>query len=83
MAWATYEGGVWSMTARLEVRFRKPVQIGSEVVVHGRIVNIRGKVVETAGEIRDAGGAILAEATATFIRVPAETAAAWEQRYFG
>lgn len=83
MAWATYAGGVWAMTARLEVRFRKPVIVGSGLTVHGRIAQVRGKVVETAGEVRDSDGVILAEATATFIRVPADTAAEWERRYFG
>jgi len=35
------------------------------------------------GEIRDADGRVLAEATATFIRVPEAQAREWEARYFG
>ncbi|MFM9108546.1 MAG: PaaI family thioesterase [Chloroflexota bacterium] len=83
MAWATYADGVWAMTARMAVRFRKPVPVGAELEISGRVVLVRGQVVETVGDIRDADGAVLADATATFLRVPAETAAAWERRYFG
>ncbi|MGI9254743.1 MAG: PaaI family thioesterase, partial [Thermomicrobiales bacterium] len=84
MAWATYASGAWAMTAKMEVRFRKPVEVGAELVVIGRIESVRGKIVTTAGEIRHlASNAILAEATATFIKVPEAAARTWEQRYFG
>jgi uncharacterized protein (TIGR00369 family) len=84
MAWATYAAGSWAMTAKMDVRFRQPVVVGAELLVLGRICSVRGKIIETLGEIRDAAtGALLASSTATFIRVPEDTARDWERRYFG
>lgn len=84
MAWASFSADVWAMTAKMEVRFRRPVQVGAELRVNGRVVGARGKLIEAAGEVRSADdGALLAEATATFVRVPAEQAEAWKARYVG
>jgi hypothetical protein len=51
------------------------------------LVADRGRVLTTTGELRSisrqADGQLLAEATATFVRVPEEQAAAWRERYLG
>ena len=84
MAWALYARGVWAMTGRIEVRFRRPVEIGVPTRATGRLVADRGRALEVAGDVRcEADGVVLAEATATFVRVPAEQARAWEERYLG
>jgi uncharacterized protein (TIGR00369 family) len=84
MAWTVYAKQIWAVTGRINVTFRKPVEMGVPIRAIGRIVNDRGRVLEMAAELRRTGdGLLLAEATATFIRVPEEQAAAWRERYFG
>ena len=84
MAWAVYARGVWTMTGRIEVRFRRPVAIGVPTRAVGRVVADRGRVLDVAGELRrEADDALLAEATAIFFRVPEEQARAWRERYLG
>jgi hypothetical protein len=50
----------------------------------GRLLADRGRVLTVAGELRrEADGLVLAEAAATFVRVPAAQARAWQERYVG
>ena len=82
MAWAAFAEGLWAVTGRLDVRFRKPVEVGIEVVVTGRVVANHGRIVEAQGEIRRASdGALLAEGSGRFVRVPEAQAREWEGRY--
>jgi uncharacterized protein (TIGR00369 family) len=82
MAWAISTRGIWAVTAKIEVRFRRPVAIGSPLRALGRLAADRGRLIETAGEVRrDVDGELLAEATATFARVSAEQERVWRERY--
>ncbi len=82
MAWACYAREVWVMTAKIEVRFRRSVAVGVPLRVIGRVAADRGRLIETVGELRgEADGALLAEATATFARVPESQARTWWDRY--
>jgi acyl-coenzyme A thioesterase PaaI-like protein len=84
MAWTAYQKRIWVVTGKMQVNFRKPVEIGVPAIAYGRIVADRGRVVDLAGEIRRADdGLLLADATGLFIRVPPEQANDWEERYFG
>ncbi len=84
MAWAAFAQGIWVVTARIDVRFRRPVEIGVPVRVVGRVVADRGRIVDATGEVRRANDdVLLAEATAVFSRVPADQARAWQARYIG
>ncbi len=84
MAWSLYREETWAVTGQLSTRFRMPVRVGEPVRAIGRIVRDRGRVIETRGEIRrEADDALLAEATATFFRVPESQVAAWNERYLG
>lgn len=84
MAWALYGRGVWAVTARIGVAFRAPVEVGVPTRATGRLVADRGRLLELAGELRRAtDGRLLAEATATFARVPEAQARAWRERYLG
>lgn len=84
MAWASFSADVWAMTAKMEVRFRRPVRVGAELRLVGRVVSVRGKLVETAGEVRSVDDdALLAEATASFVQVPSAQVEEWEARYVG
>ena len=55
-------GGVM-LTARLEVRYRKPVPIGEKVILEGRLVRRKGDLVEARAEARLQDGTLVAEAT--------------------
>ncbi|MBM4420819.1 MAG: PaaI family thioesterase [Chloroflexi bacterium] len=81
MGWAIFQSGVWAVTARLGLKFRKPVPVGEPLVVSGEIVRDRGRMIETAGAIKREGGEVLAEATATFLRMPEDRRGELERRY--
>ncbi len=82
MAWAAYARDVWVVTARIDARFRRPVEIGVPIRVFGRVIADRGRIVDAAGEVRRGSDeALLADAVAVFARVPAAQARAWQARY--
>ncbi|HEU0113365.1 MAG TPA: PaaI family thioesterase [Thermomicrobiales bacterium] len=84
MAWAAFAADVWVVTARIEVRFRRPLTTGDPVRVIGRVGDARSRLVQAAGRVeRAADGALLAEANGAFVRVPPEQAAAWRAQYLG
>ncbi|HEX5799052.1 MAG TPA: PaaI family thioesterase [Gaiellaceae bacterium] len=60
-----------TVTARIAVRFRKPVPINRELRVASRIGAERGRRIEIVAELRD-GDTILAEAEGAFLHVPLE-----------
>lgn len=84
MAWSLYRQGIWAVTGQLTTRYRKPIRLGEETTARGFLVRDRGRAIEMKGEIRrDADGLLLADAVATFIRVPESQAMEWQQRYGG
>ena len=84
MGWAIFARGVWAVTGKIAVAFRKPVAVGVPTRATGRVVADRGRSLEVAAELRrEDDGAVLAEASATFVRVPAAQARVWRDRYFG
>jgi acyl-coenzyme A thioesterase PaaI-like protein len=84
MGWAIFHQGVWGITARISVTFRQPVPIGEDLRVIGEIGRDRGRVIETRGTVERAlDGAVLAEAEATFLRMPEDRRHELEERYSG
>jgi uncharacterized protein (TIGR00369 family)/excisionase family DNA binding protein len=81
LAWALFHHRIVAVTARLAITYRRPAPVGEPLRAHGRIVRDRGRLVEAAGEIRDRAGTLLAEATATFVRVGAAERARLERVY--
>lgn len=69
MAWAALNMGLQVLTAELTVRFKKPVRIGDEIRIIGRLKDSHGKIVHAEAEARDSDDAILATATARLVRV--------------
>ena len=63
---------LWTVTARLETRFRKPVPIGVPLTVVGEAVRVRRRTLEARGELRLPDGRVAAEAQGTYIRLPDE-----------
>ena len=61
---------LWCMTAKLEVRFKKPVPIGAPLKLKGEISKKNGRLLEGRGEIRLADGSLAVEAHGTYLRIP-------------
>ncbi|MGC9520651.1 MAG: PaaI family thioesterase [Anaerolineae bacterium] len=67
------------VTAKLELRYRKPTPTETPLQVVGWVVNRRRRTAEVAGEIRLEDGTVTAEATALVVCPSAETLQQWEQ----
>ena len=61
--------GIKAVTAKIEVRLRKPVPVETPVTVRGRIVQHRGKSLLATAEVYLPDNTVAAEATATLLRV--------------
>ena len=73
--------GRWTMTARMEVRYRKPVYIGEDVLAFAEKKGERRGVVEAMGWVELPDGSIAAEATGTFVPVKGEALASMSEGY--
>ncbi len=69
MGWAMYAAGAWAMTARMEVKYRRPLPLGEELIISAEVVRERGRVLDATAQIRDRRG-VLAEAKGMFVRLP-------------
>jgi len=61
---------LWCMTAKLQVRFKKPVPIGAPLKLKGLITKKTDRLLEGRGEIRLDDGSLAVEAVGTYIRIP-------------
>jgi acyl-coenzyme A thioesterase PaaI-like protein len=83
MGWATWAAGALAMTARMEVKYRRPLPLGEELIVSAQVTRDRGRRLEAEAEIRTLAGETLVQATGLFLRVPAERAREIEASFFG
>jgi uncharacterized protein (TIGR00369 family) len=60
------------VTAKLSIRYRKPVPIETPLRLTGRVVKDKGRVITVAGEIFGPGDVLLAEGEATLVEVDSE-----------
>jgi len=74
MGWAVYHAAKWGATARLNVRFRKPVYLDRALRIEAWIVKDRARLIELRAEVRDAGGQLLAEGDGVFMRLEEDKA---------
>jgi uncharacterized protein (TIGR00369 family) len=81
MAWALVEHDLWGVTARMQVDFRKPVPTGTPIRAEGRVTRARRRIVEAEGTLYDATGAVLAEATGTFVAASEDRKREAKERY--
>ncbi len=74
VGWALHYQGLFGVTARVEARFRRPVAIGSSLVIRGRTIERRRRLVIARAEARcDADdGPLVAEAEATLYLIPTQ-----------
>jgi acyl-CoA thioesterase FadM len=73
MGWAVYGARQWGATARLAVRFRRPVGLDQRLRVDAWITNNRSRLIELRGEVRDESGVLLAEGEGTFMKLDERT----------
>ena len=81
MGWASRGQGVWTMTARMQVRFRRPVPLTRRLRVSARVTKQRRRLVEARAELRDDGGTLLAEGEGAFLRITPEQGRELEEAY--
>jgi acyl-coenzyme A thioesterase PaaI-like protein len=60
-----------AVTARIAIRYRRPVPIRRTLQISARVTADRGRRIEVAAELRD-GDELLAEAEGAFLHVPLE-----------
>jgi len=83
MGWAMYAAGAWAMTARMEVKYRRPLPLGEELLVSAEVTRDRGRRLEAEAEVRTASGEVLAQAFGLFLRAPAERARELDASFLG
>ena len=82
MGWELSNRGIWAVTARLNVSFRQPVEVGVPTRATATIVSDGGRKIELEASLyRASDETLLAEGSGLFIRVPETTAREWQQRY--
>ena len=81
MGWAIFHQGVWGVTAKLAVSFRKPVPVGEELTVTAQVTRETRRAVEIHGEVLDRGGVLLADADGLFLVMPEARRRELERRY--
>ena len=83
MGWAIFHQGIWGVTARITVTFRKPVIVGEELRVVGEVVRQRSRrAIETHGVIsRASDETVLTEADGVFLMMSDERRRELERRY--
>lgn len=67
--WIT-DPNMWGVTMTLNVKFRKPVPLNTELRGVGRIDSQTSRTFSGSGEITDLDGNVLAEATAVYMKLP-------------
>lgn len=83
MSWAVVSSGRLAVTAKMEVRFRRPVAVGELIEVLARVTRDRGRTTQTSAEMYDQSGDLLASATGSFMRASDDQQEAWHELYFG
>jgi uncharacterized protein (TIGR00369 family) len=73
-----FEQDPFWVTAKLEIRYRKPTPTETPLTVVGWVVKQRRRLAEVAGEVRLADGTVTVEASAIVICPPEGTLQGWE-----
>lgn len=62
--------GIWAVTAKLEVHFRRPTPVNTPLVLTGKMVKGKTRLFRTEARLTLEDGTPLAEATAVFAKNP-------------
>jgi len=73
MSYATLFEGINSLTARMQTRFKRPLQTGESLVITARVTKKTSRLIEAEAEMHLTDGTPVADSTATmFIARPRE-----------
>jgi len=64
--------GVWLVTARMELRYKRMIPLGQPLTVLGRVRRETRRLLEAEGELLLADGSVAATAAATYLPMPEE-----------
>jgi acyl-coenzyme A thioesterase PaaI-like protein len=67
-----WEKGFPAVTAEMQMRFRKPVKIGSKTITRGRIDACRGRLLNCSAEMTLEDGTLVATATGRLVAQKAD-----------
>src|SRR5437868_2082823 len=82
MGWAIFQQGIWAVTTRFELSFRRPMRVGEGVIATGALTRDRGRALDLHGEVRrEADGEILAIADGTYVRMSESQRKAMIEKY--
>jgi len=62
----------WTMSGRIEIRYREPAPVGRELRFVATLLHDRGRALEVQGFAQLSDGAIVAEASGLYMRIPDE-----------
>jgi len=68
MGTAVWKERLWAMTGRFTVRYRRPVRVGEDLDLRGRIEKVGSRILRTTAEARRPDGTLVADADALYIR---------------
>lgn len=71
------------VTASLNIRYRKPVLVGTDLTLKGHLVKDTGRVATVRGEIYDQAGQVLAEGEAVLVNIPEQLFKAPDEEVLG
>ena len=72
MGWAMYADGVFAVTAKMELRYRRTAGLDGALTARARILRSRGRRIEVEAALTDDDGQVLVQASALFMRMSAE-----------
>ena len=75
MGWAVYNAAAWAATARLNIRYRKPISLLEPLRIEAWVTRDRSRLLEVRAEVRDPTGELLAEGDGTFMKLDERLAA--------
>lgn len=70
----------WTMSGRVEIRYRAPVPIDQPLRVTATLVRERGRALEVQGFAQLSDGTLAAEATGLYMRIPDEVRSSLEEQ---
>ncbi len=67
-----YEPDIFGVTVELNLQYKKPVPLGEELIVKGRVDNNRSRMFSGSGEILLPNGEVAVTAMAKYMKMPLE-----------
>ncbi len=63
---------IYCVTAQMDIRYKVPVAVDTELTFEGRITERKGRIIKTEGTVKDDAGTLYADARGTYMTVSPE-----------